>query len=265
MGTYQTARTHLKRSVSLAKTLEACIANVSHPKKSTVVGFGILIQQRRLSQSILLLGRNHAFESRILFRSMMECHFNYKWILLFHKEYRANRFLRFHPLEQYRVHESLSGFLDPVDYHAKEKELKSRLREVRHLFRKKKRKGKLIWDSTWASVTSFKDRLMEVLKYESNKNDEFLYGLYRLTSSTVHVSPISVFQTIEKNLPLRAKMQPESETENQIKGAFLILMDSIRTLAEETSMIEDLEPELSRLERIATTRLTKQVSAGRVR
>lgn len=251
MVTYQTTRLHLRRSISLAKKLESHIGNISCPRKSTIVGFAVLLQMRRLSQSILLLGKNNAYEGRILLRSMIEYHFNYKWILLANKERRANRFLRFHPLEQYKIHEMLSGSHDPVDYHAKSKELKSRRRKVRHLFRRRNRKGRLTWDLSWATKSSFKDRLMEVLNSENKNSDEFLYGLYRLTSSTVHGGPMSIFQIIKDRLPLCAKKQPEFEPENQIKGAFLILVATIRTLVEEVAMANDLEPELSRLERIA--------------
>jgi len=49
------------------------------------------------------------------------------------------------------------------------------------------------------------------------------------------------------------KLLPEFEPEIQIKGAFLILVATIRILAEDTDLIKDLEPELSKLERIAFT------------
>jgi hypothetical protein len=92
---------------------------------------------------------------------------------------------------------------------------------------------------------------MKVLMSETKDPDKFLYGLYRYFSSTVHGGPMSMSQVLEISTTIRAKLQPESEPEKQIRGAFLILIDSIKTLVKDTSVIGNLEPELLKLEKIA--------------
>ena len=250
MPTYQTARSHLRRCIALAELLEDQIGIASRYKKSTIVGFGFLVRLRRLAEAVLELGKDHAYEAQILLRSMIEIHYNYKWILLFAKERRANRFMKFELLERLKISDSLSKAMDSNEYATESKKLKAMCAKVRHLFRQRNRKKKLVWANSWASVTSFENRLMQVLKSESGEPDKFLYGLYRYFSSTVHGGPISLREVLESSPTIRAKMQPESEPEKQIKGAFLILIDSIRTLAEDTSMIGNLEPELPKLEKI---------------
>ena len=252
MPTYRIARSHLRRCIALAELLEDQIGSTSPYKKSTIVGFGFLVQLRRLAEAVLELGKDHAYESRILLRSMIEIHFNHKWILFSAKERRANRFMKFEVLERLKISNSLSESMDPNEYAARSKKLKAMCAKVRHLFRLRNKKGKLVWAESWASVTSFEGRLMKVLnKPKTKKPDKFLYGLYRFFSSTVHGGPMSMSQVLESSPTIRAKLQPESEPEKQIRGAFLILIHSIRTLAEDTSMIGNLEPELSKLEKIA--------------
>ena len=252
MPTYRTARSHLIRCIALAELLENQIGSTSLHKKSTIVGFGFLVRLRRLAEAVLKLGKDHAYEAQILLRSMIEIHYNHKWILLSAKERRANRFIKFEVLERLKISNNLSESMDPNEYAAGSKKLKAMCAKVRHLFRLHNKKGKLVWAKSWASVTSFESRLMKVLnKPKTKKLDKFLYALYRSFSSTVHGGPMSIYQVLESSPTIRAKLQPESEPEKQIRGAFLILLDSIRTLAENTSMIGNLEPELPKLEKIA--------------
>jgi len=251
MPTYRTARLHLKRCIALAKLLEDQIGSTSWYKKSTIVGFGFLVRHRRLAEAVLELGKDYAYEAQILLRCMIEIHYNHKWILLTAKERRANRFLKFDLLERLKISDSLSKSMDPNEYAAKSKKLKSKCAKVRHLFRLRDNKNKFVWAKSWASVTSFEGRLMKVLKPRNGEPDKFLYALYRYFSSNVHGGPMSISQVLESSHTIQAKLQPESEPEKQIRGAFLVLIDSIRTLAENTSMIESLEPELPKLEKIA--------------
>lgn len=254
MPTYRTARSHLRRCIALAELLEDQISSASRYKKSTIVGFGFLVRLRRLAEAVLELGKGHAYEAQILLRSMIEIHYNHKWILLSAKERRANRFMKFEVLERLKISNNLSESMDPNEYAAESKKLRAMRAKVRHLFRQRNKKKKLVWAESWASVTSFEGRLMKVLKFEKGEPDEFLYGLYRYFSSTVHGGPISLREVLESSPTIRAKLQPESEPEKQIRGAFLILIDSIRTLAENISMIGNLEPELLKLENIAFKR-----------
>lgn len=253
MPTYLTARSHLNRCISLAKLLENQLLpkdqlrKITKYKKSTLVGLGFLIQQHRLAESVLKLGKDHSYEAQILIRSMIEIYFNHKWILLCAKEYRANRFMKFQDLERLVISNNLSSLMDPHEYAVQSKKLKGRCAKISHLFRKRNKKGRLVWSKSWASVTSFESRLRQVLKSEIDKPDDFLYGLYRSLSSVVHGGPMSHDDVMKDWLKLRT----DSEPEKQIIGGFIILLDSIRTLAEDTSMIKIIETELSKLEKIA--------------
>jgi hypothetical protein len=143
---------------------------------------------------------------------MVEIHINYAWIRFKNREFRANRFIKFGPLQQLRILEDLepSGLMYRDDYCAKLKEFRRKRAKVRHLFRNVNNRGKLKWDRTWASVASLESRLEEVLKSQTGKYDSFLYALYRWFSSAVHGGPTSLDDVLEPDRPLRAKLQPES-------------------------------------------------------
>ena len=211
MPTYRTARLHLRRCIALAELLEGQIGNTPWYEKSTIVGFGFLVRLSRLAEAVLELGKNHAYEAQILLRSMIEIHYNHKWILLSAKERRANRFIKFEVLERLKISGSLSKAMDKNEYAAESKKLKAICAKVRHLFRLRNKKKKFVWAKSWASVTSFEGRLMKVLSSENREPDKFLYGLYRYFSSTVHGGPMSMSQVLEISPTIRAKLQPESE------------------------------------------------------
>ena len=56
-------------------------------------------------------------------------------------------------------------------------------------------------------------------------------------------------EVLEKDSPLRAKIQPEANPAAQLVGAFVVLMATMETLAESSDMLENLEPELTKLQR----------------
>ena len=250
----RTIRSYLRQSIILAKRIEAFVASKAGRKKSTLIGYGFLVRNRRLAQAISQLNSRYAYEKRILIRSMIEIHINYAWIRLRKREYRANRFIKFAPIEQLRILENLelSDFMTPSEYRTKLKEFRSRRAKVRHLFwnpiTQGKKQGKSKWAKTWASVTSLESRLREVLKAETGKYDPFLYTLYRWFSSAVHGGPTSLDDVLEPSGSLREKTQPESNPALHLVGAFVVLMATIEALAKETDVIENLEPEMSKLQ-----------------
>ena len=249
----RTVRSYLRRSIILSESLEAIASSTVSRNKSTLVGFGFLVRNRRLAQAILQLGSWHAYEGRMLLRSMIEIHINYAWIRLRDRESRANRFMKFDPLERLRILEELSGLIDPKEYRAKLREFRNKRAKVKHLFRnpikRGKNKGKLQWDKTWASKGSVEGRLKEVLTSKTGNYDPFLYALYRWSSSAIHGGPTSLNEVLEKDSPLRAKIQPEANPAAQLVGAFVVLMATMETLAESSDMLENLEPELTKLQR----------------
>jgi hypothetical protein len=245
----------LHRAVALSKKLESIVGLNVKQSKSILVGFGFVVRNRRLAQAVSQLSSQYAYEKQIFIRSMVEIHINYAWIHLKNREFRANRFLKFAPLQKLKFLKDLesSGLMTPNEYRSKLREYKNRRAKVRHLFRNRikrgKNKGKLRWDSNWASGTSLESRLKEVYKSQTGKYDSFLYAIYRWFSSTAHCGPTSFDDVLEPDRPLRAKQQPESNPTSHLVGAFTVLLATVEALAESTNTVKDLEPELSNLQR----------------
>jgi len=65
---------------------------------------------------------------------MLEIRINYSWICIRERERRANRFIKYHPIEQLKILKELSDFYDPREYLEKAKSLKDKREKVRHLF-----------------------------------------------------------------------------------------------------------------------------------
>lgn len=254
MATQRTIRSYIYRSIALSKRLESITGPKANRKKNILVGFGFLVRNRRLAQAVSQLSNQYAYEKRILIRSMVEIHITYAWIRLRNTENRANRFIKFIPLEKLKILKDLkaSGLITSDEYRIKLREYINRRTKVRHLFRNQinrgKNKGKLKWDGNWASGASLESMLEEVLKSETGKYDSFLYTLYRWFSSTVHGGPISLDDVLEPDRPLRAKQHPESNPTSHLKGAFVVLLATIEALAKSSNTIKDLEPEISKLQ-----------------
>lgn len=243
------ANYYLKRSINLATSLETKVSPVAGKKKSTFVGFGFLVRNRRLAQAILRLGWNHAYEGRMLLRSMIEIQINYAWIRLRDRERRANRFLKFQPLEMLSILKDLSDSMEPAIYHSNLRKKKSERGRFRYLFRNRNQGGKLRWDKNWARGFSLKDRLKDLLHAETGKFDGFLYAIYGWSSSAIHGGPESISEVLEKNVRLQAKIQPEEDPVAQIVGAVLVLMATIEALAEDSAVLDQFSPELKKLKK----------------
>lgn len=250
MVTEFSARSYLHQSIALAMILESRVSPLALRTKLTFVGFGFLIRNRRLAQAIFRLGCLHAYEGRMLLRSMLEIKINYSWIRIRNRERRANRFIKFHPLEQLKILKDLSDFYDPTEYQLKLKSFKTKRATVSHLFRHRNKKGKLEWDRSWASSASLESRLRDVLKSETGNYDAFLYSLYRWTSSAIHGGIHSFREVLESVDPPQAKSQPESNPVAQIVGAFAILISTIRALAMDAKELVSIEAQLQRLEAV---------------
>lgn len=250
MVTHRTIRSYLHRSIALSKRLETVASAKAEQRKRTFVGFGFLIRNRRLAQAISQLTSWYSYEKRIFIRSMVEIHINYAWMRLKDTESRANKFIKFQPLEKLRILEDIghSGLMSQNEYNSKLAEYKNQRDKLSQLFRNRTKKGKFKWDNNWASGNSLKDRLKEVLDSETGNNDQIIYGLYRSFSSTAHGGPISLDDVLEADTPLRAKPQPESNLTSHLVGASLLLLATIEALADDCNEIKELEPELSRLQ-----------------
>lgn len=177
----------LDLSIRLARKLEDTVNLIATNKKHTTIGYFTLVRNRRLAEGIDLLGQTHAYEGRILLRSMIEIHINYAWIRCRKPTLRANRFFRFHPLEQLAIIDGLMESTPSPELLKEEwRDLRRQRAATRHLFQYRK-KRRLRWADSCFRTTSLKSRLDEVLKLETpTKQSGFLYTLYRWTSSAVH-------------------------------------------------------------------------------
>ena len=229
----------LKQAIRTAKKLEEAASAKTLRKPLQVVGFGFLTRNRRMAVAIARLGRNSAYESRLLLRSMLEIKINYAWIRLTNKHSRAVRFYQFWPLERLKLLANTSTLFKDADYAQKKRALVVERRKVRHLFRFRDSKGKMQWAKSWASVSSVEARLVEVQKKEKPgaSPDPFLYGLYVSFSSATHGSPNSIAEVLKvEEGHLVPSTQPESRPDVHKMGAFIVLAWTIEAFAEDARL-----------------------------
>lgn len=184
----------LYRAIRLARLSEAWVPREHQRRPIEVVAYGSLVFNRRLAEATARLRGEADYEARILLRTMLdEVQVNYSWIRLRHIHSRANRFVKYLPIEQLKIMEEMPVDWRDSTYPQEVRKLRLARSRVGYLFRKQNPKtGKSYWASSWASVSSFQARLMEVLRHEEpgvDPPDTFLYAVYRWTSSSVHGGP----------------------------------------------------------------------------
>jgi hypothetical protein len=258
----------LKNVVALAIKLEGLIAARKSRRPLLIVGHGYLVRNRRLSQAIARLNGSHAYEARVLLRTMVEIQINYAWIRLRNTYSRSLRFVKFISLERLRLLEKVEADLEPDDFKRMRKRYVSERASVRHLFRYRDKEGKRRWAASWASVNSVESRLREVVKKERPENpDTFLYTMYSDLSATVHGSPGSLDEIFEvSDGGLKTKVQPDlSHPRGHHFGALVILWWTIEALASDARLKKALGEDRRRLEKImgTVTQPRKKKKAGR--
>jgi hypothetical protein len=217
----------LRSAILLAKRCEAWVEMTTHRwKRIQIVAFGTLVLNRRLAYAVSLLRDEADYDARIILRSMMEIHFNYAWMRLQEPQRRANRFLKYGPIERLRILAQWQDSNDPREK-ARIRAWKRARAKVRHLFASTK-DGRTTWAPSWAKVRSFEARLYEVFKAATPPDkevDESLYGIYRWTSSLVHGNP-HVFTEVlgPPSTGLRARTTiPGLELDSSMRVAWSIL------------------------------------------
>jgi hypothetical protein len=222
-------------------------------KPLTLVGFGSLVRNRRLASAILKLTSEHAYEARLLMRSMIEIHTNYAWIRLRKAHSRATRYLRFEAAEQYRLLQKWVTVFRPADHDARLKHWAAERGETKHLFYHRDEKGRLRWDKTWASVSSLESRMIEIHQKEKPGEpfDPFVYGMYVWFSSTTHGGPSSVKDVVVvREGRLSTSRQPEKTPRVHLFGAVTLLAWTIEAFAEDARLRRALKPVLVKLRAI---------------
>ena len=229
----------LKQAVKTARKLEHAASQKPLRKPLQVAGFGFLVRHRQIAVAIQRLGRESAYETRVLLRTMLEIQINYAWIRLRNTHSRAVRFYQFWPIERLRLLEKTATIFRPEDYDQRKRALQAERNKVRHLFRFRDTKGKMQWAKSWAIVGSVEARLTEVQKKErpGTAPDPFLYGMYISFSSATHGSPNSLAEvlTVVEGRAM-ASPQPELRPNANKMGAFILLAWSIEAFAEDARL-----------------------------
>ena len=219
------ARPLLLSALRLAERLEELAAERKSRRPLLIVGQTSLIRARRLAAAIARLGEPHSYEARILLRALLEIKINYSWIRLRKTYSRALRFVKFLPIERMKLLNRFKPELTPEQFRQLKRRWEHDRSTVRHLFRIRNGKGRLVWADSWAyPMSSVESRLQEVMKKE-NTADFFLYTLYTDLSATVHGSPASMEEVIEtQNDRLIAKVQPERpDARRHFFGALVVM------------------------------------------
>jgi hypothetical protein len=178
-----------------------------------IVAFGTLIRNRRLASAVCTLGPDHAYEARILVRSILELLINYEWMRLRNSHSRASRFLRYQALDRVKLLEGLPPGIRPPNYDDICRTWRRKMTARRHLFRITTKDGKRVWTKSWATAASFEARLTEVTRAKAKQagNPPYdLYVYYRWFSGTVHGNADSIQVCLEPhNGRVREKAEPD--------------------------------------------------------
>ena len=256
------ARPLLIEALRVAEKLEGLAAERRSRRPLVLVGHTSLIRASRLAAAIARLGEPYAYEARVLLRALLEIQINYSWIRLRKSYSRALRFVKFLPLERLKLLNRIAPELSPEQLRALRQRWERDRASVRHLFRVRDRKGKLVWADSWAyPMSSIEARLREVMeKEQATSPDLFLYTMYTDLSGTVHGSPGSmdeVVQIVEGRMI--AKPQPErQDPRRHFFGALIVLVWMIDAFSADARLKKALGLDWRRL-----ARATKSLHAAR--
>ena len=236
----------LRQAIAAARMVEEVGLEKASQHPLEVVGLGFLVRHRRIARAIERLGRESAYESRILLRAMLETQINYAWIRLRQSRSRALRFVKYLAIDRLRLLEKSSTIFRPADYSERKAALEAERASVRHLFRFRNKKTKMQWARSWASVPSVEGRLIEVQKKvrPSEAPDPFLYGMYIWFSAATHGSIDSLADPmviVDGRLALK---EPESKPNIHRVGAFILLAWTLEAFTEDAKLTRQCQPKM---------------------
>ena len=187
------------------------------------------------------------YEGRLLLRGSFELCFNYSWIRL-QPVRRANRFMRFQVLEELNILREWPPELKTAKFKAEYRRLIQRRSELRHLFRRRNRQGKLEWARDWAG-RSLEARIREIEKRKPHDQiTDVAYGLYRWLSSGAHGGPQSLGAVLSPTrFGLRPKSQPELTQAPVLTAMGTLLLGVLSHAARDLNFSDGMKKELARL------------------
>ena len=259
------ARPLLIQALHVAEKLEALAADRKSRRPLVLVGQGSLIRTRRLAGAIARLGEPHAYEARVLLRTMLEIKINYSWIRLRKTYSRALRFVKFLPLERLKLLRRAAPDLSAAELANIKAKWERERGSVRHLFRVRNKDGTLRWADSWAyPASSVESRLVEVQKREKPTSpDLFLYTMYTDLSGAVHGSAGSMEEVLElREGRLLAKAQPEGQDPRRhFFGALILLVWMIDAFSSDARLKKALGADWRQLAKAVKTLHTARRAA----
>ena len=222
-----TAKRLLSRVIGVAQLHEETVLRVHQQTPLQAVAYSTLVRTRRLARAIHTLCGDGSYESRLLFRTIVELYFNYSWIKLAPRV-RATRYMRFDVLERLRLIEDMPASDPPSPALADTIRVMRRQRtRLRYLFRVRTRAGHSRWARDWSPL-SFRERVQEVQEAHrkpSQQIDTFAYGLYRWLSTNAHGGPSSMNEVLERTRwGIRPVPQPDNDPSTILLATTVLLL-----------------------------------------
>lgn len=212
-------------------------------KPIQLIALGTAVRVRRGTAAVAVLTPTFAYEARPLLRTVFELHVNYAWMRMKRPNQRANRFLKFQPLERLRWAETLVDGSDIKNHELAPaiKAMKKRRSRLRHLFFDKRSKR---WAKHWASVSAFEARLRQIARGVSD-GGSFLYTLYRWFSSSAHGGAQS-FEDILTRIEggIRERPQAALDSINEVEAAAVLLLATWQNVAADFKMEREFREKL---------------------
>jgi hypothetical protein len=216
--------TLLPQAIEVAEGIEAILGARQRLTPPQIVAFGSLVRNKRLSQAIARIPEDLAYEALVLVRCLVETQVNLSWIRL-EPRTRAERFLKFEPLERLELIKEMPEFIPKGRARAVVGSLEAGRNATKSLFGKVSDRGELRWAKHWASVPSLRDRLAEIMAAERHNRVPFTYVVYRWGSSVVHGGPVSFASVIKMDRGCAGAVpQPLTNASSVFAGAALCLL-----------------------------------------
>lgn len=215
----------LRHAIEVAQQVEASFPNERRTSAIGRVAFGLLVRNRRFAQMLALIPEDLAYEALAVIRCMVELQVNLSWIRKDPVGERAERFLKFEPLERLDMIKEMPESVPPGTAKHIVESLEAEREVVKDLFAGVTANGRTRWAKHWAQGTTLRDRLNEIMTLEGLTKVPFTYVVYRWASSVVHGGPSSIASVLQNEAGVVGPTaQPLSDPTSVFAGAALSLL-----------------------------------------
>lgn len=215
----------LRQAIEVAQQVEASFPNEQRKSAIGRVAFGSLVRNRRFAQMLALIPEDLAYETLAVIRCMVEIQINLSWIRKDPGGERAERFLKFEPLERLDMIKEMPESIPPGTARDIVDSLETKREVVKDLFADVTANGRTRWAKHWAQVPTLRKRLNEIMTLEGLTRVPFTYVVYRWASSVVHGSPSSIASVLQNEAGVVGPVaQPLSDPTSVFASAALSLL-----------------------------------------